>query len=125
MNYPYTVNPDLDEVVDERGNTVIMFRKVNWNGKEATLPEVRKWYLSGEGESPNKGFVFLTEDGPKNLAKAIIKHNYGTTTEYLEVLKDREDFNESLVSVIGEKAVSTAKKSKPATNYYDPREILK
>lgn len=121
----YEVHPDFDELIDERGNTSICFRMVDWNGRPAQRPEIRKWRLNETGESPDKGVTFLTDDGPKNLANAIIKKGYGDTAEYLETLKNREDFDEALVKVIGKKKVSDAKDTEvEVENYYDPRVVF-
>ena len=49
-----------------------------------------------------KGVTFLTPEGPAAAAVAIIKSGFGTTTEYLETLKTREDFDASLNEVLGE-----------------------
>lgn len=123
----YKIDSKLDEVIDERGNTAILLRSVSWNGN-TFKPEIRKWVIDTKTgkEIPNKGISFLTENGPKNLALAIIKNKFGETQEYIEALKDREDFEESLVNVIGKKSVEDAKAKKANTStFYDPREVLK
>lgn len=121
-SFKYAVNPDFNDIVDERGNTIIAYRKVAWgNGEEKE--EIRKWYVDIEKETPNKGVTFLTEDGPNNLVDALIKHGHGDTKRILGALKEREDFEESLVSVVGKKAVKQAKETE-SQDYYDPREVL-
>lgn len=121
----FKVHPDFDDLIDERGNTSICFRMVDWSGRPAKRPELRRWRLSETGESPDKGFTFLTDDGPKNLAKAIIKRDFGETKEYLEVLAEREDFDDALVQVIGKKRVSNAKeKEVEVEDFYDPRVVF-
>ena len=121
----FKVHPDFDELIDERGNTAVYFRMVDWNDREAKRPEIRKWRISENGETPDKGVTFLTDDGPKNLAKAIIKKGFGETAEYIEALKDRDDFDESLAQVIGKKKVNEAKNTEvEVEDYYDPKVVF-
>ena len=121
----FKVHPDFDELIDERGNTAVYFRMVDWNDREAKRPEIRKWRISENGETPDKGVTFLTDDGPKNLAKAIIKKGFGETAEYIEALKDRDDFDDSLAQVIGKKRVNEAKNTEvEVEDYYDPKVVF-
>ena len=121
----FKVHPDFDELIDERGNTAVYFRMVDWNDREAKRPEIRKWRISENGETPDKGVTFLTDDGPKNLAKAIIKKAFGDTAEYIEALKDRDDFDDSLAQVIGKKKVNEAKNTEvEVEDYYDPKVVF-
>ena len=120
----FKVHPDFDVLIEERGNTAIYFRMVDWNDRPAQRPELRRWRLNETGESPDKGFTFLTDDGPKNLAKEIIKRDFGETKEYIEVLTEREDFDDALIQVIGKKRVSNAKETEVEENFYDPRVIF-
>lgn len=121
-DFSYQIDNSVDCVVDELGNSAIMLRKVGWGGRDPKL-EVRKWYLSGDTEKPNKGVTFLTEDGPSNLAKAIIRYNYGDTESYLRELKNREDFYDALGKVIGKQKIKEAEETENE-EYYDPREVL-
>ena len=122
----FKVHPDFDELIDERGNTAVYFRMVDWNDREAKRPEIRKWRISENGETPDKGVTLLTDDGPKNLAKAIIKKGFGETAEYIEALKDRDDFDDSLAQVIGKKKVNEAKNTEveEVEDYYDPKVVF-
>lgn len=121
----FKVHSDFDELIDERGNTAVYFRMVDWNDREAKRPEIRKWRISENGETPDKGVTFLTDDGPKNLAKAIIKKGFGETAEYIEALKDRDDFDDSLAQVIGKKKVNEAKNTEvEVEDYYDPKVVF-
>lgn len=121
----FKVHPDFDDLIDERGNTAVYFRMVDWNDREAKRPEIRKWRISENGETPDKGVTFLTDDGPKNLAKAIIKKGFGETAEYIEALKDRDDFDDSLAQVIGKKKVNEAKNTEvEVEDYYDPKVVF-
>lgn len=123
INFKYTVNPEFDEVIDERGNSAIMLRKVAWGDGQEKL-ELRKWVMNENGsETPLKGTSFLTEEGPDNLTKTLVKRGFGKTEEVLYELKEREDFEQSLINVIGKEKVDDAK-SKEAEEYFDPREMI-
>ncbi len=120
--FKYTVDKSLDEVVDERGNTAVMLRKLAWGDKEPKV-EIRKWFITEKGERPSKGVTFCTEEGPGNLAKVLIRNGFGKTEELIGELKDREDFDDSLAKVIGKQAIKKAKET-VIEEYYDPREVL-
>lgn len=121
-DFSYTVDKSLDEVVDEKGNTAVMLRKLAWGDKEPKI-EIRKWFLSEQGERPSRGVTFCTEEGPGNLAKALIRNGFGKTEELIGEMKDREDFEESLAKVIGKQKVKQAKETE-VEEYFDPREAL-
>ena len=123
--FKYSVSEDLDEVIDERNNTVIMLRRVAWGDRDFGRPEIRKWHLSEGKERADKGVTFLTDDGPANLAKTLIRKGFGETKELLEVLKERDNFDNALIDVIGKKKVKDAKEKEATEVYYDPREVLR
>ena len=116
-SFTYTVG-DIDEVVDSKGNSVIMLRTVAWgeNGKEKL--ELRKWIVDINEEKPLKGVAFLTEDGPDNLVNVLLDKGYGKTDEVLEVLSTREDFKDALSEL------NKPKNAKKSSRYSDPKEIL-
>lgn len=120
---------DTDEVIDEKGNTALMLRDMQWkhDGKEGTMRlELRRFIMSAEGEErANKGVAFLTEDGPHNLANTLLRLGYGNTQECIEHLAKREDFEESLINVIGTGKVEKVKKASPKVKYFDPKELTK
>lgn len=92
-----------DKIFDERGNSFLAMRNVQWDRKDegpdetkAKL-ELRKWIIGKDlKETPNKGFSFLTEDGPNNLAKTLVESGYGDTKELILELAKRDDFKETL-----------------------------
>lgn len=120
--FKYTVDPELDEVVDEKGNTAIMLRRIAW-GDGTPKIEIRKWFLSETGEQASKGVTFATDKGPGNLAKTLIRKGFGETSELIGELKEREDFDNSLARVIGKQKVKAAKET-VVEEYYDPKEVL-
>lgn len=93
----------LDAIFDERGSTFAALRLVQWcseddtPNREKAKYELRKWRVDASGEErADKGLTFLTEEGPHELVNVLLKNNFGKTKEVLKVLKDREDFKESV-----------------------------
>jgi hypothetical protein len=91
----------LDVTFDEAGSRFLAMRKVQWIDKakgeepdesKAKL-ELRKYIIDKDGnEKANKGFSFLTEEGPHELARVLVHEGYGKTKEILNELKVRPDF---------------------------------
>lgn len=121
-NFKYTVG-DIDEVIDERGNSVALLRKLAWGDNKEKL-ELRKWIVDVEKEVPNKGFTFLTPEGPHKLVNVMVGLGFGHTEDVLNKLKTRDDFKKSLVKVIGKQAIKTAENTEAAAEYYDPKTML-
>lgn len=107
---------DVDEVVDSRGNTVIMLRKVAWGSGKEKL-EIRKWFVDINKETAGRGVTFLTDEGPTNLINTMIKCGYGDTQQIIEAIKDREDFDDALMSIGRKKPTGEA-----SSKYYDAKE---
>ena len=81
---------ERQEVFDEKGNVSLILGDVAWGSGEMKL-ECRKWYTNSDGElTANKGFSFLTEDGPNELCYALIRLGYGETESIVEGLYDRD-----------------------------------
>lgn len=113
--FSYTVG-DIDEVVESRGNAVILLRKLAWGqGKEKL--ELRKWFVDIGKETPSKGVTFFSDEGPSNLVNVLIKHGYGETGSILKELSHREDFDQCLADMGKERP-----KGKASDIYYDPKE---
>jgi hypothetical protein len=125
IDFKYHVNDEVNEIVDEKGNSAIMFRKLAWGDGEEKL-ELRKWYVDIDKETPAKGVTFLTEDGPHNLTHILVKKGFGDTEKILGELKSRDDFDEALSNTIGKKKVKEIKDKESASEeiYYDPKEML-
>ena len=117
---------NMNEIVDERGSTFIAMRKVQWceEGKtperEKAKLEIRKWRITSEGEErADKGFSFLTEEGPHELARALVHNGFGKTKVVLKELKTRDDF-EDAVKHLYDKEESSNKDGE----YFDIRTAL-
>lgn len=90
MAFLYTVDPDFDYTIDEKGNTFIALRKIDWGNKGEYKLDLRKYYATDSGEQMNKGVSFLTEDGPNELTKVLIETGYGNDEEIADaIIKDR------------------------------------
>lgn len=123
MAFEYKVNPDFDFTFDEKGNTFLALRKLSWGEGKPEKIELRKWYNSTDGtETPNKGFTFLTEEGPHELTKVLVEQGFGYTDDILNGLKDREDFKSSLSKVLSGEELDELgiEKVDPDEEYYDP-----
>lgn len=112
----YTVG-DIDEVIDNKGNSVILLRKMTWNNGKEKL-ELRRWVVDINEEKPLKGVAFLTDDGPHNLVNVLVEKGYGKTHEVLQVLKTRDDFDEALENL------NKKPNAKKSSKYLDPKEML-
>lgn len=108
---------DIDEVIDNKGNSVILLRKMTWNNGKEKL-ELRRWIVDINEEKPLKGVAFLTDDGPDNLVNVLIDKGYGKTHEVLQVLKRRDDFEEALENL------NKKPNAKKSSKYLDPKEML-
>lgn len=97
MAFEYKIDEDFDHVFDEKGNTFLALRKVQWGGKGDFKLDIRKWYTNSDGEEVvGKGVSFLTEDGPHELVKTLVDNGYGKTNEVLQGIYHRDDFEKCL-----------------------------
>ena len=69
--FSYNVDPDFNFPIDEKGNSFISLRKIQWNNKGDYRLDLRKYISTENGEQMGKGVSFLTEEGPGELATAI------------------------------------------------------
>lgn len=94
---------DLDVTFDEKGSTFLALRKIQWC-KEGETPdetlsrlELRKWRVQSDGsERPDRGFAFLTPEGPHELARILVSEGFGNTKDILNELRVREDFKDAV-----------------------------
>ena len=125
MKIPYTIVDDFDNVFDERNNVFLSLRKIVWGENENPEPEsvkldLRRWGVDADGnECPHKGFSFLTDEGPHELARVLIENNFGHTNEILEDLSKRDDFETCLNEIVGEDSKFYNKNAK-TEDFYDP-----
>ena len=84
--FTYTADPDFDYTIDEKGNTFIALRKIDWGNKGEYKLDLRKYYASEAGETMSKGVSFLTDEGPDELTKVLVETGYGDDTEIANTL---------------------------------------
>jgi hypothetical protein len=123
----YFLHDGYDQIIDEKGSQFIALRKVQWC-KDATTEkdpekahfELRRWRVDPEkGETPSKGVVFLTEDGPSNCVSGLIEAGFGDTKECLLKLKERDDFRDAVEHLYDESDTSDSNGA-----FFDARELL-
>jgi hypothetical protein len=116
---------DVDVTFDEKGSTFLAFRKIQWC-KEGETPdeslaklELRKWRVQSDGtERADKGFSFLTPEGPHELAVALVREGYGATKDILSELRTRDNFKEAVEHFSDEEDINTS------GEYFDMRSLL-
>lgn len=124
MEFNVEIDPTMDEIFDEGvGNSFLALRRLRWNENSPFKIDIRKWFTNSDGEEiAGKGVAFITEEGPGELIKALIKHDFGDTKEILEQLSQREDFNDSLSKLgVDTRIIGTASSD---DFYYDPKELI-
>lgn len=126
MEFKYSIVENIDYTFEEKGNQFGAVRKVQWGDSDKNYLEVRKWRNSPDGsEQAAKGYTFMTEEGPSELAKVLLTLGYGNTREVIDIVKEREDFRKSLNSSLGpndemyDESAGTLE-----DDYYDPKSLL-
>ena len=124
----YEVKKDgIRSIIEEKNNMATIMQEVAWNGRQAHL-EIRKWIINEKGETPYRGVTFITEEGPHTLATELVKNGFGSTPDIINILKDRDDFETSLVNAIGKKKVVESKNKEveiTEDDYFDPASMFK
>lgn len=107
----------LNAIFDEKGSMYLALRRVQWCSEDAqpdrekSKLELRKWRTTPEGEErADKGFSFLTDNGPHELTHVLVRQGFGNTKETLKALKEREDFPDAVENLFkkDEKAKSSS-----------------
>lgn len=114
-----------DNVFDEKGSKFLSLRQVAWGVGQDEEPEdkkkikyeLRRWRNFDGKERADKGFAFLTEDGPHECVNALLEEGFGHTDEVLDIIRRRDDFESSVRHLYDDKAPD-------GEEYFDPRDIL-
>lgn len=129
--FTYSVDPDYDYTVDEKGNTFIALRKIDWGNKGEYKLDLRKYYASEAGETMSKGLSFLTEDGPDELTRVLLETGYGDDTEIANtLLENRKGIVARIAQAINDPensydwSVELENELENEENYYDPEELI-
>ena len=129
-DFAYSVDPEFDYTIDEKGNTFIALRKIDWGNKGEYKLDLRKYYATESGENMNKGVSFLTEDGPNELTKVLIETGYGNDDEIANAIIENRigilarinkelSENENLLEMI-----NSADLDIDDDEFYDPEELI-
>lgn len=124
----YKINEEGPNIlIAEEGNSSYMIRQVSWNGRPEKI-ELRKWITTSNGdEVPGRGFSFKDRAKLDEIVEGLAQNNFGKTKVILQNIRDREDFEESLVQTIGQQKVIQARNTEfevAKDEYYDPRNLI-
>lgn len=104
-NLTYHIFKDYDIPFDEKGSTCGSVRKIQWV-KEGMEPdelkakvEIRKMYITSDGERMGKGYTFSTPEGPGELVTGLISAGFGETKSILKELRKRDDFRKAVETI--------------------------
>ena len=127
FNGKYEMDPEgVNRVIDEYGNQMIALRKVRWKEDKEFKLDIRKYRFDEEGEKYDKGLTFLTDDGPGELAKALLEEGYGDDKDIAESLyKTRPDICNNIMDLMDGVKLNPLQKQEGSLDVlYDPRELL-
>ena len=127
MAFEYNSDPNFDYTIDEKGNTFIALRKIDWGNKGDYKLDLRKYYASDSGETMSKGVSFLTEDGPHELTKVLLETGYGDPEEITNtIVYKRPDILKKMCKVISSDPSLSDKDfiDDEDDNFYDPEELM-
>lgn len=132
MAFEYTTDPNFDYTIDEKGNTFIALRKIDWNNSGNYKLDLRKYYAGEDGEKMAKGVSFLTEEGPDELTKVLLETGYGNDDELVDTIfanrpgivgRIYRKLNESPEILSGMEAGDFGDKE-DEDEFYDPEELM-
>lgn len=114
--FKFNINLDgIDEIFDECGNSLLKISEISWNDR-AYKVELRKWVMDSSGElKANKGFSFLTDEGPNNLTHILLEKGYGDN-KIKEIMESR--------GVQLDIPVEEKETKEDSQDFYDPEDLL-
>jgi hypothetical protein len=116
----YEINEEFgSHVIEERNNTVVMVRRISWNGHDEKL-DIRKYVYTEDGEKMGKG-IGLTDEGTNELVSKLISLGYGTTESIIDQLAERTGSYDELINAVTAVKNKTTEES---DEYYNPKELL-
>lgn len=130
-DFTYTVDPEFDYTIDEKGNTFIALRKIDWGNKGEFKLDIRKYYASETGETMSKGLSFLTDDGPDELTKVLLETGFGNDAEIADtLLQNRKEIVAKIAKAINDPDSIYNHMNldeideDDEEDYYDPEELI-
>lgn len=122
-NFVFKIQEGFDYILEEGGNTSTNLRKIAWGENGTPKIDIRKWsYQNGE-ERAMKGCT-LTDEGANELAAVLCENNYGDTKRILKGIRNRDDFESALESVMNGNDENEDGYDTGEEEYYDPKELL-
>ena len=97
MDIKMRIIDNYDYTISEKGNSYIALRKVVWGDKDddSAKYDRRKYYTNADGtERMSKGVCF-DEEAADELVRVLVDTGHGNTRELIDVLRNRNDFEES------------------------------
>lgn len=123
--FTYTVDSDFDYTIDEKGNTFIALRKIDWGNKGEYKLDLRKYYASETGETMSKGLSFLTDEGPDELTKVLIETGYGDDEELANtIIENRPELLGRICSEMNKRGITANDVEYEDEEFYDPEELI-
>ena len=127
--FSYDVDPDFNFPIDEKGNSFISLRKIQWNGRGDYRLDLRKYISTEKGEQMGKGVSFLTDEGPGELAKVLLENGYGNADDIADVLVEKRlDILQKANKKINDEGIeipeSSDDDSEDDETLYDPRGLF-
>ena len=127
--FVYTVDPEFDYTIDEKGNTFYALRKIDWGNKGDYKLDIRKYYASEAGETMSKG-VSISDEGADELTKVLLETGYGNDSEIANtLLENRKGVVARILKKVNESDIpynweSELEDEAEMENYYDPEELI-
>lgn len=127
--FAYSVDPEFDYTIDEKGNTFYALRKIDWGNKGNYKLDLRKYYASEEGERMNKG-VSISDEGADELTRVLLETGYGNDSELADtILQNRKGVVARIAKAINDPNNSydwsaDLEDEFEEENYYDPEELI-
>lgn len=121
--FRYTIDKNYNHIIEEKGNTFISLRKIDWNDSGNFRLDLRKYYTTDEGERMAKG-VSLSDEGANELVNVLTSTGYGDTKEIIDNIKDRDNFFTALSQSIGKDNIPETDMEISIEEMYDPREMF-
>ena len=125
MAFTYTTDPDFDYTIDEKGNTYIALRKIDWGNKGEYKLDLRKYYASDSGETMSKG-VTMSDNAADELTKVLLETGYGDDTEIAETILNNRPYVAAKIKKEMEKDPKWDKivACEDEEEFYDPEELV-
>ena len=108
-----TIIDSFDHVLQERNNQYVSIRKVKWTDDGDIFYDIRKYRTESDGSERILKGVSLGEDGVNELTHVLTEEGFGDTRTIINNIKDREDFNASLVRSLSDDDLDVIKQAFP------------